>query len=69
MVIHRAEQISEGNRRKKRRVNVTQWHQYGCNSKNNKSLAKGAMAKVSIAKKCVINTIFVVFHMSRFYIP
>jgi hypothetical protein len=53
MAIHRAEQISEANRRRKKQVNVKNWHQYGCNSKNNKSLAKGDMAKMSIAKKIV----------------
>jgi hypothetical protein len=50
---HRAEQISEANRRRRKQVKVTKWHQYGCNSKNNKSLAKGDMAKMSIAKKIV----------------
>jgi hypothetical protein len=50
-VIHSAEQIYEANRRNKKQVNDTKWHHYGCNSKNNKSLAKGDMAKVSIAKK------------------
>jgi hypothetical protein len=43
----------EVNRRRKKQVNDTKGHQYGCNSKNNKSLAKEDMAKVSIAKKIV----------------
>jgi hypothetical protein len=51
MAIHRTEHISEANRRRRKQVNVTKWHQYGCNSKNNKSLAKGDMAKMSIGKK------------------
>jgi hypothetical protein len=50
ITIHSAEQISEANRKRKKQVNDTKWHQYGCNSKNNKSLAKGDKAKVSIAK-------------------
>jgi hypothetical protein len=53
IAIHSAEQISEANRRRKNQVHDTKWHQYGCNSKNNKSLAKEDMAKVSIAKKSV----------------
>jgi hypothetical protein len=54
IAIHRAIQISEANRRRKRQVNVTKWHNYGCNSKNDKSLAKGDTAKLSIAKKIVL---------------
>jgi hypothetical protein len=52
-VIHSAEQIIEANRRRKEQFNDTKWHIYGFNSKNNKSLAKGDMAKVPIAKRIV----------------
>jgi hypothetical protein len=48
IAIYIAEHISEANRRRKKQVYVTKWHQY-----NNKSLAKGDMAKMSIAKKIV----------------
>jgi hypothetical protein len=51
IAIHSAEQFSDANRRRKKQVNDTKWHHHGCSSKHIKSLAKGDMAKGSIAKK------------------